>query len=60
MKPKVKAAAWVKIFEPIYSKSGIFEALHFLYYTSFVKKSNMTARARPGEQVELIISTTKL
>ena len=33
----VKVAAWVELFEPVYSKSGNFEALHFLNFILFAR-----------------------
>jgi hypothetical protein len=50
----VKVAAWVKSLEPVYSKSGNFEALDFQNLFFFAKKIYMTARAKPGEHVVLI------
>jgi hypothetical protein len=47
-------AVWVESLEPVYSKSGNFEAQDILNHEKYCKKFNMTARATLGEQVILI------
>ena len=48
---KVKAAAWVENFKPVYSKSDNFEAQDILNEKYFYKIVIVIARATPGEQV---------
>jgi hypothetical protein len=45
----VKVAQWVESLEPVYSKSGNFEAQDILNYKYFAKKINMTAIDTSGE-----------